>query len=479
MNLFKRAWWRLAAHPGKTLMLTGLFTVICTLVLCGFLIRSAAARAAEGAKEQVGAVATMRLDINALIASGQSQRSDGAQAGRIGPGGDLRRELVEKICRSSKVIAKCNYSTDSAAFPATSTTLHRPVPPPAGQDTLGTDLFKVDGIRDLGEVSAFRNGDSRITSGRGIVPDSGADEIVIEERVAQDNGVEVGDSLKLLVGQLGGPGAERDTTEHTFEVVGIYRNAVADSGRYVPAMTDPANQVYTSLDGASLLGGNGTGKDGVVKQATFTLKDPADLGRLREDARKAGADLEIFPITVNDKQYQALVGPITRTAGFATLTVWLVALAGTAVLALIVASSLRERRTELGILLSLGERKPRLLGQHLVEMLACAALAVGVAGVAGQFLSQPVADRLLASEVSSAEEEAADKTPERDPSSAGGAMKHDSPEADPIDAMEVRVSAADLTQVGATGLAIAALATLIPGTRVLRLSPRDILTKGD
>ncbi|MEU6846366.1 ABC transporter permease [Streptomyces sp. NPDC046716] len=478
MNLFKRAWWRLTAHPGKSLMLVGLFFVICTLVLSGFLIRSAAARAADAAKERVGAVATMQLDVNGLLASGKGQKPEGQQGGVIGSEGDLRRSLVDKICESS-VVASCNYSTDGGAFPTKSGKLHQPVPPPAGQDSTGTDLFSVSGIRDLDAVKEFRNGDSRLIAGRGITPDSKPDEIVVEERVAKDNHLKVGGVLKLKVGELPGPGQKPDTTEHPFKVVGIYKNSTADTGSYLPAMVDPANRLYATPDGGSVLMGKGD-RGTALSSATFTLKDPADLDRLRDDARAAGADLKIFPITVNDKQYKALVGPITRTAGFATVTVWLVALAGTVILALIVASSLRERRKELGILLSLGEKKPRLLGQHLVEVVACALLAVGLAGACSGLLSQTIGDKLLAGEVSSARQDADDSTPEADYSNStpgGPSPKEDGPE--PISSLDIRLTAADIGRVGATGLGIAALATLVPGSRVLRLNPRDILTKGD
>ncbi|MFJ9616063.1 ABC transporter permease family protein [Streptomyces noursei] len=143
------------------------------------------------------------------------------------------------------------------------------------------------------------------------------------------------------------------------------------------------------------------------------------------------------------------------------------------------ASNLRERRGELGILLSLGEKKPKLLGQHLVEVVACAVLAIGLAGVCSRFLSQAVGDRLLASEVSTANQAAANEAGRRDPSDPTGMAKKDQPDAKPIDAMDVRLGSADIAKVGITGLGIAALATCVPGARVLRLNPRDILTKGD
>ncbi|MFJ6572682.1 ABC transporter permease [Streptomyces sp. NPDC091292] len=481
MNLFKRAWWRLAGHLGKTVMLTGLFFVICTLVLSGFLIQSAAARAADSAKGSVGAVVTMQLDLDALINSGGAGRSDGAEPGIIGPGGDLRADLVDKVCESS-VVARCNYTSDSAAAPTDKVGLHQPVPPPGGQDTTGTDLFKADGVRDLESVADFRNGDSRLVSGSGITPDSKADMLVIEERVAKDNRLKVGDRIKLRAGTIDPEKGGMSTKEVEFTVGGIYKNNTADSGAYVPAMADPANQIYVTPDGATRLQAKDpAGGGAVLRSATFTLRDPGDLGRLKADAKAAGADLKIFPLSVNDKQYRTLVGPINKTADFAAVTVWLVAVAGTVILALIIASNLRERRKEMGILLSLGEKKPRLLGQQLVEVAACALLAIGFAAAGSQFIAEGIGGQLLAGQVSSAKESAADEGPRQDLTDpTGGAnKKEEGPETEPIDTMNIRLGAGDIGKVGATGLGIAALATIVPGIRILRLNPRDILTKGD
>ncbi|SDL16405.1 ABC transporter permease [Streptomyces indicus] len=478
MNSFKRAWWRLTAHPGKTALMTGLFFVICTLVLSGFLIRSAAARAAESAKRSVGAVVTMQLDVNALIDSGGG--SGDGRPRTIGEEGRLKRGLVDRICASS-VVASCNYSKDGVAAPSEEFRLHVPVPAPAGQDTGGTDFFKADGILDLDEVKDFRSGDAKIVAGRGITPDSKDDALVVEERVAKDNKLKVGDRVTLNA-NVQHPDGRLTTKETEFTVVGVYRSGTPDPRTYVPSMMAPSNQIYVTPDGATRLDGKEVGKDGGdLAQATFTLRDPSDLDRLKKDAEAAGADLKVFPMSVNDKQFKQLVGPITKTADFATVTVWLVALAGTVILALIVASSLRERRKELGILLSLGERKPRLLGQQLVEVAACALLAIGCAAAGSQFLSQAVGDRLLAGNVSAAAAEAdsRDQGPGLSNTAGGGAAADDTPEADPVDSLDVRIGPADLAKVGATGLGIAALATLVPGARVLRLNPRDILTKGD
>ncbi|MGW4202768.1 ABC transporter permease [Streptomyces sp. NPDC004726] len=480
MNFLKRAWWRLTGYLGKTAMLVGVFFVICTLVLSGFLIQSAAARAAEDAKQRVGAVATMRLDPEALSRSGKmGSGPDGNQAGVIGPAGDLPRAVADKICESS-VVVRCNYKTEAAAFPSESTTKNYRQPG-AGPIDENSDYFTVEGIRDQEGVSAFRNGDAKVTAGSGIRPNSKGNAVVIEQRLAKLNGVKVGDTLRLRASPPPLPGEEPKYTVHNFKIIGIFKSDEPAPGPNMPSGLHAANRVYVTADGATKLRVSGErANKGIVSEATFTLSNPADLAPLKKDAKAAGADLEIFPLIVNDKQYRTLVGPITKTADFATVTVWLVAVAGTVILALIVASALRERRTELGILLALGERKPRLLGQHLTEVVACAVLAVGLASACSGFLSQAIGDQLLASEVSSAKDEAKNQ-PSGDNGTLpmGGMAPEPESEVEPIDSMSVRLGPSDIAKVGATGLGIAALATLVPGSRVLRLHPREILTKGE
>ena len=462
------------------MMLTGLFFVVCTLVLSGFLIQSAAARAADGAKKSVGAVVTMQLDLNALMNSGKGgSASNGQTPGVIGPNGDLHIDLVDKICKS-RVVVQCNYTTEGGAAPGSDSKLYRPVPASGG--TGGTnsgvaDFFKADGVRDLSIVDDFRNGDSKVVAGTGIGPNSPADSVVIEKRLADADHLKVGDKVHFKIGEID-PALDH-TKEFTFTVAGIYTSdKVSATGQNAPAVLDPGNQLYVTAAGASTLLGKGTDSNGgVVSQATFTLSDPADLGRLKADATAAGADLTIFPLSVNDKQYQTLVGPITKTASFATVTVWLVSVGGTVILGLIVAFSLRERRKEMGVLLSLGENKPRLLGQHLVEVFACALLAIGGATAVSGVLSRAVGNHMLAGEVSSAANAPKDQNP--DHSGVNGIPSHDAPVVTPISKLDVRIGPADIVRIGAAGLGIAAAATLIPGIAVLRLNPREILTKGD
>ncbi|WP_405018258.1 ABC transporter permease [Kitasatospora sp. NBC_00070] len=479
MNFFKRAWWRLTGHPGRTVLTAGLLSVICTLVLAGFLIRSAADRAGAVAKSSVGAVATLQFDLNAAIDSGKLTGGSGGAPGTIGDVGNLHSKAVDRV-GSSPGVQRYNYSIDSGAGPTGTAQLYQPVPTPPGAGGPMSDFFKVTGIHDSAALSAFRNGNAKIVAGSGIGPGTDGPVVLVEQRLARKNNLQVGSKVMLKANEIGSANQGKD---FEFTVVGIYADETPSGSQYVPPMADPANQIYTTPAGATTLAGYGTGPEGsVVKQATFTLDGPDRLDALKAAAAAAGIDPVLFPVTVNDKQYQALVGPIGKTARFATVTVWLVSVAGTAIVALVVAAALRDRRRELGILLAMGERKPRLLGQHLVEILACAALAVGLATAVSPLLARAVGSSLLSQQVDAAERSAEQAAQQRDPgrvANQDGYLPKLPGQAgpQPIDHLAVRLGPADVAGVAGAGLAVAVLATVVPGIRILRLNPNEILSK--
>ncbi|MGW1997474.1 FtsX-like permease family protein [Embleya sp. NPDC001921] len=277
-------------------------------------------------------------------------------------------------------------------------------------------------------------------------------------------------------------GAANQNQEIEFAIVGVHKSDAPSADRYVPPMSDPAKLIYTTLSGATRLNGAPSGSRGAqIRQTTFKLSSPDALTALESAAKEAGLDPDMFPLTLNDKQYRAMIGPIEKTAEFATITVWLLSFAGLGVIALIVAAQVRDRRRELGILMAMGEPRPRLLGQQLVEVAACALPAVGLSTAISPALSKVVGGALPSDQVDSASSAASDDTVSRLSQVNGGAPAAGRQDRDtePIEELDVRLTAADITAVGAAGLGIAALATTLPGIGLMRLKPNEILAKGE
>ena len=458
-------------RPGHTAIHLGLFTVVASLMLCGLMIQAAAATTMESAKRQVGAVATMQFDINGYVAEDGARASNGPSGARLDPNAMvLSIDVIERLCADA-IVTSCNYGSVGAAYPSPSLRLWDP----SGTPTIGypeTGLFQVQGVRTLDDVSAFHNADNRIVDGTGLTAGSDERDIVIDKRLAGQNNLKVGDAVKLYVGQLGAGTEKADPTPYEFAVVGIFESDTADAPAGTPPMMQPSNLIYTTVAAGGLLSGADTGG---VKRATFTLADPNELDALRKKAQEHGIDPNVFPLTVNDKLYEQLIGPIQQTASGADAVKWASLVAGCVILALVVASSLRARRREVGVLLSLGESKPRVLGQQFVELVSCALLAVGIATGLSQLLAPTVASAFLAGRVSAAQN--SPQQQEQDyGNTAGGLVKDE--KVDPIGTLDVGLRPGDIGLVTGAVLGITGIAIVIPGLRLARQHPRDILTKG-
>lgn len=470
MNFLKRAWLRLSSSLGKTITLIAVLFAICTLVLSGILIQSSAADAVEKAKEKVGATGTLKLEINGWMEK-YGVESGGASGVQIDSSADLLTGKVDKIGEAG-IAESFNYFTDAGGSPANGAKLYRVGPPQEPQSGLNVQLL-AKGTRDSELLPEFARGDWKILDGKGISADSGDYDALIEERFAKENNLKVGDTFTMD----GYEGGVPTGTRVTFTVSGIYQDPESSRASNPPYF-EPGNGMVITIPAASELGGLNPGPDGSkIHEATFKLKNPDDLAALQQAAKDAGLDPKAFPITVNDRLYKALVGPINNTAGYATAMVWLVSIGGAVILGLIIASSIRERRREYGVLLSLGERKSKLIGQSLTEVWACTLIAIALAIPAATLLAQSGGPALLGNLIADAK-----ANPALDPSQidgGGGAEQADDPSSKAIDELPVVLSGSDIAKVSAAGFGIAGLGTLIPGIQIMRLRPREILSKGE
>lgn len=195
--------------------------------------------------------------------------------------------------------------------------------------------------------------------------------------------------------------------------------------------------------------------------------------------RKTSIDDKTYTLTTNDQVYQQMVGPIENVASFSKNVVYLVSIAGAVILGLIVMMSIRERKYEMGVLMAIGEKRWKLIGQFLTEILIVAVIAIGIASVTGSLVANQLGNQLLSQQVSSADDSQQQTSGwgGGEMPRGGGLFGQHSSGADVISTMQVNVSLNDLLTLGGIGVAIAVIATLLPSVSVMRLHPKTILTK--
>lgn len=456
MNFVKRAALSLWARKGRTLITFATFLVIALMVMAGVLINAATARAERDARRSVGAEVGLDIDLGAMGGVGQAPVIDRATVEKIG-----ELPQVQKYTYSlwDRVILDKDAELVDGGM----------------EDTMGPGGTAAIGLLDSSLLTDFRSGRFTLVSGRHLTAaDRDEKRILIEERLAEKNRLRTGDTVTLT-------GNDEKTTGK-FTVAGIFRDPRPTTEPEPEHYVSPANMIYGTVGGLATLSAPGGGAPGITR-ATFLLTDPDDQQEFRDQAEAtAGSALDGFTLDVNDKAVQQMTGPLKSISSTATLAMWLTGLAGAAVLALLVNLAVKQRRTEYGVLLSMGEKKWKLITQQALEITAIAALAIVLASLFTPRLTQTTGQSLLGREATAAQRKIDAWEPPA-PGSTGigeGIDPDDRPaeNAEPIDTITVALEPADLAAVGGIGLGIGLLATAIPAASVLRLSPRSILTNG-
>ena len=219
--------------------------------------------------------------------------------------------------------------------------------------------------------------------------------VVLSQDIARKNGLAVGDTVTGSVVE-----GVRDWQENAhgtqagFEIVGIY--AATRSEPVSPATQESElqeNMLFTDISTAKerfhAKFPERTEKDYTYRSGLMLfLKDPA---RMEETVsllkQQPWADWDGLVISENSAAYQQAAGPIQKTASISLFLLAVILVISIVLLSLTLLMWLRERVTEIGILISLGLSARDICGQLLLENYMVAAPAYGLSVLLGAALA--------------------------------------------------------------------------------------------
>ena len=486
MNFLKRAFYSTKAKGGRSLLLTFVFSAILIFILAGLTIQSASLTAAENAKKSMGATVTLSANMENAMKDMQKNSNEGQ---RPDPGSfnltPVDLDDVEKITALNNLSYYTMSSTttvDAKSFEAisseeSSNTSEQSTPSgmKMPQMTSQGDI-SISGTNATATTTSFKGGTAEIIDGVGITDeDMDSNKAVIETTLAQANDLTVGDTIKI----------ERDDKTYKLNIVGIYKSTESTDSRSMQmASLNPYNTIYTSYTFANKV--KGSDYKNTADSVVFHVTDPEKMPAFVKAATATGLDTDTYSLTTNDQQYQQMVQPLDNVKSFANKIVLLVAIAGTVILALIVMLTIRERKYEIGVLMSLGEKRSKIIAQFFAELIFVLALALVVAGVSGQFVGNAVGKQLIEQQTmtqtsdatSSAQQgpgggQAPSNMPSGGPGMGGNAQATDMHQQ--ISDLDITLSIKELMELGGFGLGISFLAVLIASIGIMRMKPKKIL----
>ena len=491
MNFLKRAWQYLRHKKGRTALLVLVTSAIMLFVLAGLIIQTAAIQAVKNTVNSAGTTVTLSANREkAFEKLRDSQSSSSSTSTKTRPTLNLASVSIataEKIGKLSQVAGyqlTSSASVNASGFDAIETSSSTQSFPGGGGNDSSRGDISISGVSTTAAESGFQEKTDTITSGRGITAaDVNTNNVVIEKNLAEQNSLKVGSKIKVKT-------TDSKTTK-TLTIVGIYTAKTSSSSSTGGMMggfgqSDPANTIYGSYTLAGALNGNTT----EVSSVTYTLSDSSQEKAFTAAAKKL-IDTDELQLVSSSETYEQLLQPMKNVESFANKIVWIVGIAGTIILALLIVLMIRERRHEVGVLLSLGESKTKMVGQLFAEMIVVLAASLVIAGGLGATFGSAVSKQLVTQQLSSQTTTTQNAgfggggAPSGAPTGGGNfggggrqmnASGSNSVTKKALSNLNTTLKPTTFVEVAGLGLGIIALATLIGATPIFRLKPKEILT---
>lgn len=304
-----------------------------------------------------------------------------------------------------------------------------------------------------------------LAAGRHIT-EADTNAVLISSEVAAVNGLSVGDKIVLSSSELGEADGEYidvwsgERKETVVTIVGIYDILEADANVTATAGRQE-NRIYASIDVLTQLAASEpsvyTGEVG------FYVTDPKTLDEIVSKVQQIEEiDWKTHFIRTNDFQYSKISDSLTSLGDLIKILLACVSIVSAAILTLILTLRIRGRIPEAGILLGAGIPKAEIIKQFLLEVLSVAATAFLFSYAASFGISHNLGNHLFA-----------DFQPNL---INAAALQNKMSDAVSIDSYLTLGIGKTLLIYGCQ-LIVVVLSVLLSSASILKLKPREILTK--
>lgn len=431
MNFFNRALKYCWRQRLRSLLLLLTFTLLSTTVLIAISSEKAVEQGTKQIKETVGASVRIELDTNNQANYGSAEDFGNGASGYTYNGDFITEKIVDKISKLENVIGYNAKSSEGywgvpksfSPFPAMVT------------EGLATPY---QAVLNSSLDTRFLNGTYKLEEGRHIKADDSYVALISKE-LADKNNLSVGDTIEFITE------TDIDITDTTFKIIGIFSGTEGMSKSAITPSDIPANLGYIDMNSLSELY-DSEGYD-FLDAYTHTPEEAKELMETIKNLPEVKG--KTFTFNLNSEDFDLVSTPLSSFGSMVDTTVFVLTIIGVLIVVLLLLLWTRGRKKEIGILLAVGRSKVEIVGQFLTENILITFLSIIVS--AG--LSITFADKIGAYIIQKAGESATDLT--------------------------ISIATSDMVMVYSIGLALVCFSVLIASYTVIRLNPKDILSKMD
>ncbi len=474
MSIFKRAWLYVTRKRGKTLLLFAILLIMATFVLTGLSIWKASEAAQLDLRQSLGGKFDIFVDWNnsPYVVRENVREEYDEETGKTSTGFIMYSTVQftpENIAAIKSVpgVKYCGARQDNllpfdglSLFPGTIST-----------DAKYQGYTKALGVCNTEDDELFTTGTLTLAEGQHISADD-THVAIISQDLAERNVLKIGDYLTAHSYNVEDEGFTGQ--EIKVQIIGLFTpNAVEQFGETVTTYDKIQNRVFVDLQTSKEIDGGAINYG--FSALHVSIDDPQDMAKVIADVKALpGIDWTAFTVEVDNETYESAAAPLA-TLNELVLTLLVVIIAVSAIiLALILTLWTKTRIHEIGVFLSMGIRKAAIIGQYLIEVLLVAVLAFGLSYFTSNAIAGQIGNHLL--------EQSMQAEPEDDEvvSAAAVDVGADTLIQKPLpteNGIQVSVGLDNLVQLYLIGLAIIIVAVSASSITVMRLKPREILSK--
>lgn len=489
MSYLHRAVLYVTRKKTKSLLLLLILLVIATLTLSGVAIRGATETAQLNVRQALGGIFTLQQntsDPSKWVSNDVGQYGSTSYYG----GTPLTVELAEYIQNNVSGIIGCNATYTNYTVPVNADgEILELIESEDDGSGIGSLLA---GYGDFNSTvstyastntaydSYFYGGYLELVEGRHFTTED-QNVAIISKELAELNGLTVGDQITVRMSSFKASmmGYDVDDTCVTVEIVGLFQSTAKSTTSLSNWSMD--NSIFTTLDVVRTA--RPDMGDESYEKISFYVADPGEIDKIVKEVQNLpDLDPSDFIVSVDSSDVDAVMEPLTNMNRLISILIVLVLVVGAVILYLVLSTRIKERVHESGVLLSLGLSKWNITAQYLAEILLIAVFAFALSVFSSGFVAQTVGNQLLdytMSDSGQTDSAASGAVTDLDGvyigTSDSFAPQFES--SNSLTQIEVSIAPSTIAAMYVVGFFIICAAVLIAALPVLKMKPREIVSK--
>ena len=520
MNFFQRAVKNVTRKLSKSILLIITFFMIGNFVIIGLGVANAADNAKILTRKKMRAVVTYSVDYDAVWKYADSLEDEDERNEFYKHYPSVKLSDVQEIIADSRVATANAFSTNTAYMMEGYDFVHLNNSAEQDMGSMGvegdnyippTHYIKANMFPDMIE---FVDGGYEIVDGRFYEQseiDKADNVVLISKAFSELNGLKVGDTYSIYVASPNNLGMQdltisEDAYTREFEIVGIFDfkdKITPDSSdfNYMYPYENPDNMLFmpaTTLYMATLeyqqimfdyfaqqwpddVNYNEESRptedkmnEMAVNDVTFLLNDPLEVDNFVESYTDKLP--QFMKLDANNDEFKRLSKPLDTLGLYANFIIWLVVINAIVIISLVTALTLKTREYEIGVLLSVGASKVKIVLQFFVELALVAIIGFTLAVGSGSLVANKVGQKVLEFQIQESE---VDDEEDDYFSTYNSVWNTDYSTKISLDDLvgeySVSISPLIVGEIYILGLGIVLISILIPSFMIMRFNPKKIL----